>query len=326
MKMNKKIIRLKRFAKSICHCERSAAILLALALVLSLGIMALPMVGIVEAGYDSTSTGQLFFGGPEVNFTDAEGLDWSPLEVEVSYADDKAIFVIMAPVAFNPEAPNDNFWLVFDADKDGVEDFQVLYNTRLPSEDPSQIYGFHWAKKTYNGGWSDYQEVPSDWDVSATSGLDQFTVSIPVSYLGGAGSNYGFQIGLVKYVHETDWQDEWGDPSYDPICQGCSTVALIFVPLPVEGWETETVPAPKVTITKTGPATAKQGKDITYTITYKNEGTVSATNVKITETYPPEVEYVSADPEPNTGNNQWTIIGTLTPGQEGTITITVHIK
>ena len=81
----------------------------------------------------------------------------------------------------------------------------------------------------------------------------------------------------------------------------------------------------KVTITKTGPATANQGNNIIYTITYKNVGTFDATNVVITETYPSEVEYVSATPAPNIGNNQWNI-GNLAPGAEGTITVTVHVK
>ena len=82
----------------------------------------------------------------------------------------------------------------------------------------------------------------------------------------------------------------------------------------------------KVTITKTGPASANQGNNITYTITYKNEGTFNATGVVVTETYPSKVEYVSAIPAPDSGfNNQWTI-GTLAPDAEGTITVTVHIK
>ena len=82
----------------------------------------------------------------------------------------------------------------------------------------------------------------------------------------------------------------------------------------------------KVTITKTGPTTADQGNNITYTITYKNEGTFDATNVVVTETYPTEVEYVSAIPAPDvTTNNKWTI-GNLASEQEGTITVTVHIK
>jgi uncharacterized repeat protein (TIGR01451 family) len=83
---------------------------------------------------------------------------------------------------------------------------------------------------------------------------------------------------------------------------------------------------PNVTLTKTGPSTANQGNDITYTITYKNEGTFDATNIIVTETYPSEVSYVSAIPEPDTGtNNQWTI-GTLAPDEEKTITVIVHIK
>lgn len=81
----------------------------------------------------------------------------------------------------------------------------------------------------------------------------------------------------------------------------------------------------KVTITKTGPATANQGNNITYTVTYKNVGTYKATGVVITETYPSEVEFVSATPAPSEGNNIWNI-GDLAANTEGTITVTVHIK
>lgn len=80
-----------------------------------------------------------------------------------------------------------------------------------------------------------------------------------------------------------------------------------------------------VTLTKTGPANAKQGDVITYTIKYRNEGRVTETGVVIEEDYPEEVEFVEASPAPTTGNNRWTI-GTLAPGAEGTITITVRIK
>ena len=80
-----------------------------------------------------------------------------------------------------------------------------------------------------------------------------------------------------------------------------------------------------ITLTKTGPANAKQGDVITYTIKYKNNGNFRETNVVITETYPPEVEFVEASPAPTTGNNRWAI-GTLAPGAEGIITVTVRIK
>lgn len=80
-----------------------------------------------------------------------------------------------------------------------------------------------------------------------------------------------------------------------------------------------------VSITISGPTSANSGNDITYTITYKNIGTNYATKVVITEKYPPEVKFVSADPAPDQGKKKWTI-GTLAPGEGGTIKVTVHIK
>ena len=69
------------------------------------------------------------------------------------------------------------------------------------------------------------------------------------------------------------------------------------------------------------------GANLTYTITYSNatSGTEIATNTVITETYDPNVTFVSASPSPNTGNNQWDV-GDLAPGDSGTITVTVAVK
>ncbi len=81
-----------------------------------------------------------------------------------------------------------------------------------------------------------------------------------------------------------------------------------------------------ITLTKTGPASAKKGDEITYTIEYKNESNFNETNLVITETYPSEVEFISSNPAPDTGtNNKWTI-DTLEADGEGTIEITVKIK
>jgi len=81
-----------------------------------------------------------------------------------------------------------------------------------------------------------------------------------------------------------------------------------------------------ITLTKTGPASAKKGDEITYTIEYKNEGNFDESNLVVTETYPSEVEFISSDPDPDTGTTtQWTV-GTLEAGEEGTIEITVKIK
>lgn len=223
------------------------SILFALVLLCSLGLVTAAPVGASPGSYSTNLgfVGSVSFTAPQITITETPP-GWSSLAVGISYAEGKATFVITAPVAFNPEAPNDNFWLVFDADNDGAEDFQVGYNTQEPGtgiggwpEHPTE----HWFYKT-GGSW--YQLIPGDWAVSET-GLSEFTVSIPVSYLGGANSNYGFQIGLVKYVHMDDWDSSWPTIPWDPpTCGPWSTQALVFVPLPSEGWESwesEVIPA-----------------------------------------------------------------------------------
>lgn len=79
-----------------------------------------------------------------------------------------------------------------------------------------------------------------------------------------------------------------------------------------------------VTISKTAPATARQGEAITYTISYENIGTDWAYNVIITETYPMYVTFIGAVPAPSMGNNVW-MIPPLSPGASGSITITVQV-
>lgn len=209
--------------------------LLVLALLASMGVVPV-MAG---PGSYSADIGKVCWSVP-VDITDEEGLSWNPLEVEVSYTGDEATFVITTPVAFNPETwVNDNFWLRFDTDIDGFQDFQVGYMTKEPGETWPDHPTEHWFTKT-NGA---YELVPDDWAVSHT-GLEVFTVTIPVSYLGGPGSNYSFQLGLVKYVHGEDWP--WEGWPGDPSGEGWSTGALIYVQLPEGGWESwelETVPA-----------------------------------------------------------------------------------
>ena len=80
--------------------------------------------------------------------------------------------------------------------------------------------------------------------------------------------------------------------------------------------------APTLALAKTGsPDPVAPNGTLTYTLTYGNPGSDVATGVVVTETYPPEVTFVSAIPAPDAGtNNQWTI-GSLTPGSSGNITI-----
>ena len=83
---------------------------------------------------------------------------------------------------------------------------------------------------------------------------------------------------------------------------------------------------PEVELEKTGsPTTVAPGGDVTYTINYTNTGAVPLHNVVITEHYPNGVTFISASPAPDAGtNNVWTI-GTLLPGESGTIVIKVKV-
>ena len=83
---------------------------------------------------------------------------------------------------------------------------------------------------------------------------------------------------------------------------------------------------PDVELEKTGsPSTVAPGGDVTYTINYTNTGAVPLHDVVITEHYPKGVTFISASPAPDAGtNNVWTI-GTLLPGESGTIVIKVKV-
>jgi uncharacterized repeat protein (TIGR01451 family) len=97
--------------------------------------------------------------------------------------------------------------------------------------------------------------------------------------------------------------------------------------LPVTASATTTVvpPPPAFVLTKSGsPDPVLVGSDLTYEINYQNAGG-DATGVVITESYDPNVTFVSAVPSPDSGNNVWNI-GALNAGDSGTILVTVRVN
>lgn len=83
-------------------------------------------------------------------------------------------------------------------------------------------------------------------------------------------------------------------------------------------------------ITKTASSDfVPPGRLMTYTIIYRNEGTINQTNVMIHDWLDPYVELVGSAANPplisgRSGNYLWWNRGYLVPGEEGTITITVR--
>ncbi|MDD4653614.1 MAG: DUF11 domain-containing protein, partial [Methanothrix sp.] len=83
-------------------------------------------------------------------------------------------------------------------------------------------------------------------------------------------------------------------------------------------------------ITKTASSDfVPPGRELTYTITYRNEGTINQTNVTIHDWLDPYVQLVSAVANPpliggSSGDHLWWNRAYLNPGDEGTITIKVR--
>jgi len=85
----------KWYAKPLCHCERSVAILIALALVLSLAVVAVPMAGTVEADGDvPTIDGVLSSGEWDDHYLGTSVTGWSGgMSVAVyGFADDTYLY------------------------------------------------------------------------------------------------------------------------------------------------------------------------------------------------------------------------------------------
>jgi len=474
MKTNNKIIGLKRFAKSICHCERSVAILLALALVLSLGIIAVPMAGIVEAntgewyvdgalGKDEetqgTGIGTDAFKTIQYAINDSGVVVGNTINVAAgTYYEhikiDKALTVKSTGGAMGTIIDSNGFRyivtiehsdvtfegftvtdptyaggsdatgiLIQTTDED-ISNVQILDNiiTQVRSETGSvsmfgsvgvNVGSAKWKGNTlsnivvsgntitdiknpgdfsgssasdhtcginvwdgasnvvisyntisdikYNGiileGASSVQISenditgcesgvrikPREWDISNIQISDnditgcKYGISVvpEANTLSGLTINYNNLFSNTGYGvlnimdSEIDATKNWwghiNGPTHlsNPDGEGDAVSDNVnFIPfLESSGG----VVVNNVSITKSGPISANSGDDITYTITYKNIGTNYATDVVIVDTYPSEVEFVSANPAPNIGNNQWTI-GTLAPSAGGTITVTVHIK
>jgi len=89
-----------------------------------------------------------------------------------------------------------------------------------------------------------------------------------------------------------------------------------------------TVTAPIMSIAKTASqSTADPGDTFTYTLTYKNMGDGVATDVKIVDTLPEQLEYVSASPSPDSVSGQvltWNF-AFVAGNSEASITITVKV-
>jgi uncharacterized repeat protein (TIGR01451 family) len=81
---------------------------------------------------------------------------------------------------------------------------------------------------------------------------------------------------------------------------------------------------PLLTIVKTATAQTVSNGTINYVVTITNIGDANAQNVVLTENYPSEVTFISANISAFTGGNVW-LVGTLASGESWSVNITVRV-
>ncbi len=110
------------------------------------------------------------------------------------------------------------------------------------------------------------------------------------------------------------WQD-LGGTSYGPAEATAATVAYNH---------------PRLSIEKTGPETAINGQQFSYTVTLRNIGDSIATHAALTDTLPSGLTYVNSSPvgTHNAGppaTVTWSDLGSIEPGGTKTVSITVTV-
>jgi uncharacterized repeat protein (TIGR01451 family) len=144
----------------------------------------------------------------------------------------------------------------------------------------------------------------------------------------------------------TTYSNVWSIPSLAAGASGTITVGVnVAKPMPVGSMLTNTVQIgalrtatvsgtamtrvnaePSLGLNVSGPSTVRPGDQFDYSITYFNVGTAPASGLRITETYPSQVTFVSADPLPLGGTNNVWVTDTLDVGAARSIVVTVRVN
>lgn len=105
------------------------------------------------------------------------------LKVSVLYDDNMVVLSSVAPDDY--EYGDDQFTYTIDKNEDGQADFQIQYN---PEENKEWKY-----KEVVDNSWeSEWSELPKE--IEVTKDEHEFTMKLPISFLGGVDSGYKFGV------------------------------------------------------------------------------------------------------------------------------------
>lgn len=180
---------------------------------------------------------------------------------------------------------------------------------------------------------------PSNSLVTSTPGGSAFTLAKPgseyVVYISGSGGG-SMTISLASGASYTAKAYNPSTGAYTNLTVSGNTISGIpsyssNMVIYVKGSAT-TTSNPSITLSlAANKSTALPGDTITYTLTYKNAGTGSATNVAITSAVPSSTTYVSGSASSggtydSTANRVKWSMSTLTAGASGSVTFQVKIN
>ncbi len=110
------------------------------------------------------------------------------LEVSIKYEGENVVFKAITPTDYNAETTLTTF--TFDTDSDGIADFQIQYM----GSDVWNYSGVDVASLTWDYSLTGWESVPSEFVTDNDINNREFTLKVPMSVLGGLGSNYMFGV------------------------------------------------------------------------------------------------------------------------------------
>lgn len=218
-----------------------------------------------------------------------------------------AIIAVLAVIAFWPrhKEPTEQakVSVSFDAPATVSAGGEVIYKIKILNQDPAKLVDMN-LELVYDEGLTYVSSTPKPENLSGSSYLvpdlssGQNAVVIVKTLVQG---NVNDDKRLVARLHYS-----FDNFSSDFTTEQSHTVRLV---------------ASDVIVDLSGPDTAANGDELTYTINYRNSSKKDIENSRIQLTHPEKFELTGSNPEASLGKNVWNL-GTLEPNQTGQIEFT----